>query len=125
MQSLLNCHTCCAAMLPRCKGFCDSASCLVGWLVGCHAAWEVIPTFSSHTDPCLFEEILWRSYIVIHSLRFSIAMDKLPGHKRMFDSPIPDSYILNPEAKNPDFNNQTNQALNSLCYGSYHYILQS
>ena len=37
-------------------------------------------------------------------------MDESPG-QRLLDSPIPDSWNLNPEAKNPDFNvnKQSNQ----------------
>ena len=65
----------------------------------------------THTASWLFEGTWWRSYKVIYSSFSSLARDQSPGHKKLFDSPIPDSWILNPEAKDPVFNvnKQTNQ----------------
>ena len=59
-----------------------------------------------HTDPWLFEGTLWRSYRAIHSFRFSVAKDLLPGHKRIFDSPILKPRILTLMS----INKQTKQA---------------
>ena len=53
-------------------------------------------TLYIHTDPWLFEGTWWRTYRVIHLFRFSVARDQLPVHKRMIDSPVPESWILKP-----------------------------
>ena len=65
----------------------------------------------THTASGLFEGTWWRSYKVIYSLLSSLDRDESPDHKKLFDSPIPDSWFLNPESKNPYFygNKQTTQ----------------
>ena len=40
----------------------------------------------------------------MYLLGYSGAKDQLPGHYRLIDRPLPESWIINPQATNPDIN---------------------
>ena len=44
-----------------------------------------------HTDPWPIEDRWWSAYIVMHFFRDSLAREQSPGHRRMIDSPFPES----------------------------------
>ena len=71
-----------------------------------------------HTAPSLLGGTLRRTYRGFHSFRSSIGRNQLPGVYRLFDSPIPDPWYLNPRAKNLDFNVNNKQSKQILIINS-------
>ena len=47
-----------------------------------------------HTDPWLFQGAWWSAYRFMHFCWSYIAKDQLPGLYRMFDSPVPESWVM-------------------------------
>ena len=55
-----------------------------------------------HTDLWLFKGTWWSAFRVMIFFRFYVSPNQFPGNKRMINSPLPDSWSLNPEAMNDD-----------------------
>ena len=67
-----------------------------------YACFVLVLLFYVHTDPWPFEGTWWSACNVMPLFRSSVARNQSPGQKRKIDIPLPESWILNPEAMNPD-----------------------
>ena len=68
--------------------------------MGTALLWGLQPEACLHTDPWPFEGKWWSTFRVLIFLSY-VAKNQLPGNKRMIDSPLPESWMLNHEAMNP------------------------
>ena len=79
-----------------------------------------------HTNRWPFEGTWKSGFRVMIFFRSYVSTNQFPDKKRVFDSPLPESWILSPEAMNPDLESIINQTKHCMPFSfSHEHFLQS